>query len=45
MSLLEQDTSKKERVDKSITEFDVVNTEEYEVEAIWNNVVYVNKLS
>ena len=40
MSLLEQDTTKKERV-KKIPELDVGNdSKEYEVEAIWNSAVY-----
>ena len=36
VSLLEQDTTRKERVDKNVTEleFDTGDSEEYEVEAI-----------
>ena len=46
MSLLEQNNSKKERVDKNVTEleFDTSNSEEYKVKAIWDSVVYANKL-
>ena len=45
VSLLEQDTTKKKRVDKQITELDleVGNSKEYEVEAIWNSAVYASK--
>ena len=40
MSLLEQDTTKKERI-KKIPELDVDdNSKEYKVEAIWDNAVY-----
>ena len=35
MSLLEQDITKKERVDKNMTEFEAIsNNKEYEVETI-----------
>ena len=34
MSLLEQDTTRKERVDKQVTELEIGNSEEYKVEAI-----------
>ena len=42
MSLLEQDTIRKERVDKNMTklEFDAGDLKEYEMEAIWDSVVY-----
>ena len=45
MLLLEQDTTKKERVDENVTEleFDAGNNEEYEVEAIWDSAVYAMK--
>ena len=45
MSLLEQNTTKKERVSKKVPEFDAGDkySEEYKVEAIWDSVVYVNK--
>ena len=41
-SLLEQDTTKKGRVDEKAMELDAGNNEggEYEVEAIWDSVVY-----
>ena len=44
--LLEQDTIKKKRVDKNVTElkFDVGNNEEYKVEAIRDNTVYAKEL-
>ena len=46
MSLLEQDTTGKERVDKRVTklELEAGNSKEYRVEAIWDNVVYASKL-
>ena len=45
MSLLEQDTTKKERVDKKVTKlgFEAGNSKGYKVEAIWDSVVYANK--
>ena len=45
MSLLEQDTTKKRRVDKNGTELDAGNNEggEYEMEAICNSVVYARE--
>ena len=45
MSVLEQDITRKERVDKKITklEFKVGNSKEYKVEAIWDSAVYANK--
>ena len=47
MSLLEQDTTKKERADEEVrqTEFDVDdnNSEEYKVEAIWDSTVYAKE--
>ena len=45
MSLLEQDTTKKEQVDKKITEleFEAGNREEYKVEAIHNSAVYAKE--
>ena len=43
MSLLEQDITRKERVE-NITESDAGdNSEEYKIEAIWDNAVYANK--
>ena len=43
--LLEQDTTKKERMDKKVTklEFKAGDNEIYEVEAIWDSAVYANK--
>ena len=45
VSLLEQDTIRKGRVSKEVPELDVGNkdSEEYEVEAIWDSVVYANE--
>ena len=46
ISLLEQDTTRKGQVSKKIPELDAgdKNSEEYEVEAIWDSAVYANKL-
>ena len=43
--LLEQETTKKKRVKKRVTELELEagNSEEYEVEAIWNKAVYASK--
>ena len=45
MSLLEQNTTRKEWMDKKVTEleFKAGNSKEYKVEAIWDSAVYVNK--
>ena len=43
MSLLEQNTNKKERLDKWVTEFEAGNSKEYKVEAIWDNAVYTSE--
>ena len=45
MSLLEQDTTKKGQMDENVTEleFEAGNSEEYEVEAIWDSAVYANE--
>ena len=44
MSLLEQDTTRKERV-KKVSELDASdNSKEYKVEAIWDSTIYTNKL-
>ena len=42
VSLLEQDTTWKERVNKKVTEldFEAGNSKEYKVEAIWDSAVY-----
>ena len=44
--LIEQDTTRKERVDERLTEleFEAGNSEEYKVEAIWDNAIYISKL-
>ena len=44
-SLPEQDTTKKERVDKRVTELELEagNSEEYKIEAIWDSAVYTSK--
>ena len=46
MLLLEQDITRKERVDKWVIELELEagNSNEYKVEAIWNRAVYANKL-
>ena len=44
MSLLEQNTTKKERVDKRVTELEAGNSEEHMVEAIWDSTIYAIKL-
>ena len=46
VSLLEQDTTKKGRVSKKVSELDAgnKNSKEYKVEAIWDSAVYANKL-
>ena len=45
MLLLEQDTTRKKRVDENVTEleFDAGNSKEYKVEAIWNSAVYTKE--
>ena len=44
--LLEQDTTKRERVDKWVMklELEAGNSKEYKIEAIWDSAVYVSKL-
>ena len=44
--LLEQDITRKGRVNKEVPELDAgdEDSKEYEVEAIWNSAVYANKL-
>ena len=46
LSLLEQDITRKERVDKKVTELDFEggNSKEYVVETIWDSAVYAKKL-
>ena len=43
--LLEQDIIRKRRVDEIMTELDIGNDDsrKYEVEAIWDNVIYVRE--
>ena len=43
MLLLEQDTIRKQRVDKRVTELETGDSKKYEVEAIWDSAVYDNK--
>ena len=43
VSLLEQDTTRKERVDEQVTELEAGDSEEYKVEAIWDSAVYASK--
>ena len=43
VSLLEQDTTKKERVDEQVTELKAGNSKEYEVEAIRDSAVYASE--
>ena len=45
MSLLEQDTIKKGQVSKAVPKLDAgnKNSKEYEIEAIWDSIVYANK--
>ena len=43
MSLLEKDTIRKGRVDKNVTEFEAGNDKEYEVEGIWDSMVYAKE--
>ena len=45
VSLLEQNTTKKGRVDENIRQmkFDAGNSEEYELEAIWDSAVYARE--
>ena len=46
MSLLEQNTTRKERVDKRVKELELEagDSKEYKVEAIWDSAVYASKL-
>ena len=44
MSLLEQNSTKKEWVDEQVTELEAGNSEEYEIETIWDSAVYASKL-
>ena len=42
MSVLEQNTTRKKRVDENVTEleFNTGNSKKYELEAIWDNAIY-----
>ena len=46
MSLLEQNTTKQEQMDKRMMELELKagNSEKYKVETIWDNAVYISKL-
>ena len=43
--MLEQNTTRKERVDKKGTEleFEVGNSKKYKLKAIWDSTIYANK--
>ena len=45
MSLLEQDSTRKKRMDKKVGElkFEAGNSKEYKVKAFWDSTVYANK--
>ena len=44
MSLLKQDTTKKERVDKNVTKFKAgINNKKYKLKEIWHGAVYAKK--
>ena len=45
MSLFEQNTTRKGRMHNKVTEleFEVGNSKEYKIEAIWDRIVYANK--
>ena len=43
MSLLEQNITKKEQIDKWVTKLKAGNSKEYKVKAIWDSAVYANK--
>ena len=48
MSLLEQDTTRKEQINKLFLEpepeFDIGNNKKYEIEAIKDNIIYAKKV-
>ena len=46
MSLLEQNSTRKDRIDKIVKEldFEASNCKKYRVEAIWDSAIYANKL-
>ena len=41
--MLKEDTTRKERVNEIVTEFEACNSKEYKVEAIWKSAVYASK--
>ena len=43
LSLLEQNSTRKEQVDKIVTEYKANNSNKYKIEAIWDSIVYANK--
>ena len=43
VSLLEQNTTKKRRVDKKAMKLNAGNNEEHEIEAIWDSAIYAQK--
>ena len=46
MSLLEQNITRKRRVDKNVTEFKAGSADEkYKLERIWDSAVYAKKLA
>ena len=46
VSLLEQDTTRKEQIDENVTEleFDAGDNKKYKIEAIWDSAIYTMKL-
>ena len=42
--MLEQNSIRKEKVDKNFIELDAGKSEKYEIEAIWDNAVYAEEL-
>lgn len=44
VSLLEQDITRKGRIDKIVIEFDVGNIKKYKAGGIWDNAIYVREL-
>ena len=44
MSLLEQDITRKEQVDKNVTELDIGKSKKYKLKAIWDSIVYIEEL-
>ena len=44
MSLLEENSTKKRRVDKTQLEFEISNNKEYKVKGIQNSAIYIKAL-